>query len=137
MIKTTSKGYIIAKGCYKFTIQGNQEGGLNNPIPYTVTTTRSKYTKRYQRYNLYKQYIRASFNYYTDLAIRHDYQLYTTGFTILECDIYFKNKAHGDGVNVYKAIEDSLFYNDKYMCGKYAIGYDLKNPRVECILTIL
>ena len=37
--------------------------------------------------------------------------------------VTFKDKAHGDGDNIFKGIADALFMNDKYVAGSFDYEY--------------
>lgn len=110
----------------KFTVSGQ-------PVPYKRTTQAAKFCAKYKAYQEYKDLVIAAFleqckgnwGYPKPLTTVKGHK------TRVDIKIYFKNFAHGDGDNVFKAIADSLFACDKYVIGSFDFDYDAKNPRVE------
>ena len=110
----------------KFIVHGQ-------PVPYKRTTQAAKFCPKYKVYQEYKDRVVASFLDQCKGDWGYPKPLTTVKGVKTRVDIviYFKNYAHGDGDNCYKAILDSLFANDKYCMGSYDFDYDAKNPRVE------
>jgi len=120
-----------------FTIEGNQENPIGNPIPYFRTTQNTQWTKGAVRYQEWKgkvvaAYIdalealpkaeRAQFGTMHDLTKKKPIAATTNKIHMRLC-ITWMNKAHGDCDNVFKGIADALFMNDKYLSGEFDYHY--------------
>lgn len=110
-----------------FEIAGNHDDPIGNPLPKHRKTMKQQWTPEAQRYHAYLEHVRACFlgefmkdeykatraKYFT-LAEREPLE---TGK--LKCRmtlmIYWKNEAHGDPENVFGAIADAIFVQDKYL----------------------
>lgn len=125
---------------YRFTVKGNQDNPLGNPVGYVRTTQRSKWVSvQYRRYSQYKDHVIAAFlSVYSQPAFLDNMR--RTGHPIdppnrfkIYCHvrIWFANHAHADPDNIWKAQNDSLFSNDKWVAGSVDFDYDPENPRVE------
>lgn len=110
----------------KFTVKGN-------PIGYTRTTQRAKYCDRYKRYQQYKDSVVLAFleQCKGDWGANKPLTTVKGSKTKMDIMIYFKDLTHGDPDNIFKAIADSIFEVDKYVCGSFDFAYDRDNPRVE------
>jgi len=119
---------------------------LGPPIPFTRTTTKSKFvSKQWQRYAEYKDKIVASFlDSISDANEKrcywNNYQtygkpiLYNEDKIYVLSEAYFKDKRHGDMDNINKGALDALFINDKLVVGAFNFHYDTDNPRLEIII---
>lgn len=113
----------------QFTIFGNQENKLTgNPIPYTRTTQRGRWTPRSLRYESWKTYVVAS---YLDAVFPRDGSYDKAKFGELHdilsgkpikrekakvtIFIFFADETHADPDNVVKGINDALFQQDKHV----------------------
>lgn len=130
---------------YSFTINGNQENPLGNPIPYT-RTLKQRMTSSAARYLDWMGYVRSQFaSQCCDargvVAIMQGQMPITlakgqkAGVAI---KVYWANESHGDLDNVLKGILDSLFSDDKCVNALKASSEMSaeKKGRVEVIITI-
>ena len=103
------------------------------PIGYKRTTQRAKYCESYKRYQQYKDLVVLSFleQCAGDWGASKPLTTVKGQKTRVDIKIYFKDFTHGDPDNVFKAIADSIFEVDKYVCGSFDYFYDRTNPRVE------
>ncbi len=120
-----------------FTVPGN-------PVPYLRMTQGQtklmripdnrlnpaalKVKERIRRYLTYKDWV-----YVCASACKFDRA--PKGKVIMDIKIYFASKVHADSDNIFKALSDGLFKNDKYVCGSMDFDYDTLNPRVEVKIT--
>lgn len=117
----------------QFTIKGNQEDPLGNPMAYFRTTQGSQFTKGAKRYHAWGDYVRAQL--IDALARMKDRREYAEHFDFskkkpikasslkqkMTLRIFFKDKTHADSDNIFKGIADALFMNDKYLASD---GFD-------------
>lgn len=139
----------------RFTIHGNQEDHIGNPIPYTRALA-NQFRSDAARYMAWKEYVRASFErtavqareYDVDVSYKPVYT--TTSFpypqlcaeeqcAAVHVRIFFQNGHHGDGDNILKGIMDALFHNDKCVWSGSFESYPARNGkgRVEVTLEIM
>ena len=118
----------------KFTIKGNHQDPIGNPLPKIKKTRNSYWTKEAQRYAAWKIYVQVHF---LDAAYP---KLPTVEFDAMkrrvasggkpialplgtkaqmEIRISWKNGAHADPENVFGSIADALFENDKSLAGSF------------------
>lgn len=118
---------------YKFTIQGNQDNPLGNPLGYHRATQGSKWNDKYKRYQAWKDHVCDAMRDAGHLpyTIRKPLTTDKAVWTRMDIKIYFANDARSDPDNVWKGIADALFDNDKYLSGSFDFDYDKQNPRVE------
>lgn len=125
---------------YTFTVSGNQENALANPVPYHRTTQGSTWTKEAKRYNAWKNYVRHCFYKQTDAKVQllEPITLSKTKTATMDIAIEWANGTHGDCDNVFKGIADALFTNDKYiMAGSFKSTYSKsKQGKVYIAITI-
>lgn len=149
----------------RFIIEGNHKDIGGNPIPYK-RLIRGHFRDGDADYLAYGHYVRARFSRTAviegdagDLriardgrevlaVIEHDARLdleakpigVTKRLMQLDLKIQFANGAHGDPDNIFKAIADALFVNDKNLYGTFPIPELPRAPdgrgRVEALLTI-
>lgn len=117
-----------------FTIEGNSAGIGENPIPYTRTTQRQKYSDRYKRYTEWKTFVvaryldvtfpakraikREDFGDVHDLLERKPIKAGVRASVMI--NIFFAHSkngkcTHADPDNVVKGIVDALFMDDKHV----------------------
>tara|TARA_Y100000310_G_C20488908_1_gene718178 strand:+ start:361 stop:795 length:435 start_codon:yes stop_codon:yes gene_type:complete len=96
----------------RFIIPGNQEDVLGNPIGYTRTTQRSKWTEKSRRYEAWKEYVWKCVKTVVNTIPRYE----EDEKIALECRIWYKNKRRPDPGNVVKGIADALA--DKKLTGE-------------------
>jgi len=110
---------------------------LGQPRPYLRTTQKAKFCPKYKVYQQYKDRIVAAFldQCKGDWGCPKPLTTVRGQKTKVDIMIYFKNYAHGDPDNIFKACADSLFSCDKYVCGSFDYFYDAKNPRVEITIS--
>lgn len=130
----------MATDC-KFIIYGNQEKKLGNPIPYfRQTQASSRFNKNAKRYHAWKDYVRkvAQEQGFRNVIYRGQSTIIENPKKIkMDMMIYFGNKTHGDSDNIFKGIADSLFPQDKTVCGSFDFEYDNTNPRVEISISYI
>jgi hypothetical protein len=114
----------------KFIVSGQ-------PVPYKRTTQSAKFNPKYKVYQQYKDRVVASFldQCKGNWGCPKPLTTVRGRKTKVDIVIYFKNYAHGDPDNIFKAIADSLFTCDKYICGSFDYFYDANNPRVEITIS--
>lgn len=132
-----------------FTVRGNQDNRLANPVPYHRATQGSKWNPAHRRYLAWKDWVRAA---YFDVVFpnkkisREDYgaahdMMERQPFTDknirgrMVAQIYFGNETHCDPDNVAKGILDALFVNDKHIDVETHHTCNNAEPRVEVYLT--
>lgn len=121
-----------------FTINGNQENALANPIPYFRTTQGSTWSKGAVRYSAWKQYVQKCFETQNNLkaVVGKPIKLSKTVTATMDIAIEWANEAHADCDNIYKGISDALFDNDKYItCGSFKSCMS-KNKRGKVLVQI-
>ena len=133
-----------------FTIKGNQENQQGNPIPYFRTTQGTQWTDGAQRYQQWKDYVRAHYLDAlgeikkidrADFGEAHDLlqkkPIANTGRKVhMLLQITWANKAHADCDNIFKGIADALFMNDKYLVGEFDYEYGDKGIGGQVKVTI-
>ncbi len=109
----------------QFTIYGNQEDAVGNPIPKARKTLRQQWTPEAKRYAEWKEHVVKAFmpvdkqpwfRTYLQCGKPIDIQNSTARMDIR---IFWKNGAHGDPENVFGSIADALFVNDKNLDGSF------------------
>ena len=116
----------------KFTVRHKELGNQVNPMGYARTTQAGKWNNTYKRYQAFKTSVVAAYCDKTGQKFRistkpiRDRKKY---YVAIVC--YFKSLVHADPDNVAKAINDSLFHNDKHVAGSYDYEYVTDDPRVE------
>lgn len=135
---------------YKFTIHGNHENKKGNPLPKHRKTFRQQWTPEAKRYHSYLDYVRTTF---LDAIGRRgrinakEFQEHflpgakplTTGKKKCRMEIFITwgSEAHGDPENIFGAIADAIFVQDKYLGG--GIDFDPivgDAGRVDVLITI-
>lgn len=113
----------------EFTIYGNHEDEKGNPLPKHRKTARQQFTASARRYHEYLDYVRTSFidqcapNGRAKFDAQHlsfiGRKPLNTGDRKCKMSIFIEwgNNAHGDPENIFGAIADALFENDKYLAG--------------------
>lgn len=118
----------------KFTIKGNHEDPLGNPLPKIKKTRNSYWTKEAQRYAKWKTYVQmrlldALFEKVPAVEFDEIKRRIACGKKPLalpagakvhmSISITWKNGSHADPENVFGAIADALFENDKNLAGDF------------------
>ena len=136
----------------KFSIHGNHEDKHGNPIPKARFTRAQHFAGFADRYREYLEYVRGIFHdavYTSDGRLkRKDLEEYLTPLDgkplstgkikcRMEIFITWANETHGDPENIFGAIADALFKNDKYL----AVVADFdgrvgRGGRVDALITI-
>lgn len=122
----------------KFTINGNHEDQNGNPIPKARFTHRQQFTSKAGRYHEYLDYVRGRFtdscfkqgkvNAREKFDMQHfdfiDRKPLNTGNRkcFMRIFITWGSENHGDPENIFGAIADAIFQQDKYLAG--AIDFD-------------
>jgi hypothetical protein len=113
-----------------FTIKGNQENPNGNPLPKNRKTYRQQWTTEARRYQEYHEYVRGIFlgALLESKKISHkqfrDLYYCSGGRKPIDSKkikgrmkifITWADETHGDPENIFGAIADALFVNDKYL----------------------
>lgn len=108
---------MVNETVYIFTVSGNQENALANPIPYFRTTQGSTWSKGAVRYSEWKQYVQKCFETQNNLKAKvgKPIELSKKRTATMDIAIEWSNDAHADCDNIYKGIADALFTNDKFI----------------------
>lgn len=115
---------------YNFTIKGNHESDIGNPIPKIKKTFRQKWTPEARRYTGWKCHVQGAF---IKSLIGIEYKYHIRFLRVfqkpiklaegekarMEIKIFWRDDKHGDPENVFGSIADALFYNDKYLDGSF------------------
>ncbi len=130
-----------------FTICGNHEDPIGNPIPYVRSTRAALWRSDGKRYAAWKGYVQKNLilsNLEDDAIIRIRNNMLRFGKPLdigktkarIDIKIFWKNGSHGDPDNIFKGIADALFLNDRNLDGSFesSIAEDGK-PKVEVIIT--
>lgn len=120
---------------FKFSIHGNHENEKGNPLPKHRKTFRQQWTPEARRYHEYLDYVRALFLDALSKGGRlkgrakFDAQHLTfvgrkpldTGKRKCRMEIFITwgSNAHGDPENIFGAIADAIFEQDKYLSGSF------------------
>lgn len=122
----------------KFTIKGNHEDPLGNPIPKIKKTRNSYWTKEAQRYAKWKTYVQMRLLDALRAQIGPDewniakrriacgkkpIALPAGAKARMDVSITWKNGSHADPENVFGSIADALFENDKKLAGTFDFCY--------------
>jgi len=131
-----------------FLIRGNQENNEGNPIPKAKLTRGQQWGAQAQRYAAWKHYVQEAYvaKLRHDLAIDEwneaDRNLYKHGKPVaadnarMDLMIYWGSEHHGDPENIFGAIADALFINDKHLAGSFDFTHTPeKKGRVEVKIT--
>lgn len=106
----------IAVMTIRFSIKGNQEDKLGNPIPYHRTTQGSYWNDASRRYKAWKDYVvKAS----GIKSLGKPIEIPKGTKAYMHLKIYFANNKHSDSDNIFKGIADALFVNDKKLAGSF------------------
>ncbi len=111
-----------------FTIRGNHEDPEGNPVPYQRLLNNA-WRRAGARYVEWQNFVQTTFASAVSggaagssrartcvaraMQNKNPIELADGETAEMDVAIYWKNKAHGDGDNVYKGIADALFENDK------------------------
>ena len=139
-----------------FTIKGTHEGANKNPQPkarfthrqYRVRTRGGRRIEKVERYQEYLDHVRASFldscvkdGRITRKEFRDAYyglgpKLLKTGKRKVRMDIFITwgSDSHGDPENIFGAIADALFVDDKYLAGSFDYATEPGVPSVRCTI---
>lgn len=126
-----------------FTIQGNQENPIGNPLGYHRTTQRGKYGKANVRYYKWLMHVRSAFikanaqkgNEMIPLSKKDKPIESGSSKVYLHTKIYFHNNSRSDPDNVQKGIADALFVNDKNVAGSY--DFELAEDKAGKVLVTI
>jgi len=136
-----------------FTIKGNHEDPSGNPLPKHRLTRRQQWSDKAERYHEYLEYVRGAF---LDAIAKRGvikaadkWMLEHIGYTgrkplftgtekcRMKIFIHWSSKAHGDPENVFGAIADAIFEQDKYLAGSFDWEYcPKKQGRVDVEIEI-
>lgn len=123
----------------QFSIFGNQEDPLGNPLPKLRMTRGGLWKKEAQRYMAWAGFVQAQFYKRLDTlaldSVRSIQPMVERGIidyigpkplTIppgykaqMDLKIWWGSGVHGDPENVFGSIADALFKNDKYLAGSF------------------
>lgn len=111
----------------EFTIYGNSDDPDGNPLPKARKTFRQQHTPEAQKYHDYLDYVRAAFidqcapNGRAKFDAQHlsfiGRKPLNTGDRKCKMSIFIEwaNHVHGDPENIFGAIADAIFTQDKYL----------------------
>jgi len=121
-----------------------------DPVGYTATTAKGKWSKQYTKYSKYAKNVRKIAR---AIGLRIPLLATKDKPIVIKTIAYFRTGVHCDPGNVQKGVVDALFYDDskvKVVKGKVKVGgkgddkytggafppprYDAKNPRVIVII---
>ncbi len=130
-----------------FTIVGNDRGNHDNALPKLKMTGKQHWTPKAQKYVRYKEYVLATF--FKAVKDHPEYREFMRNAALtkkplnttrdrkgrMEIAIQWKNHAHGDPENIFGAIADSIFGDDKYLDGSFASRLsDNKQAKVDVVI---
>lgn len=130
----------------KFTIFGNQQNTIGNPIPYERSTQNGQWKPRVKRYNAWKQFVQMIYL-ESDPPFKGESKRRVmqggkpinlgTGSANMKIKIFWGKRIHGDCDNIWKGIADALFQNDKYVSGSFDYEYSTdKKAKVDVEIKI-
>lgn len=119
-----------------FTVRHHEQGRQVNPVGYVRTTQKAKFvSKQWKRYQSFKLSVIKAYCDAANKTFRISHKpIRDTSKYYSDIMVYFRNYAHCDPDNVAKAVNDSLFVNDKYVAGSYDYAYDTADPRLEVVI---
>lgn len=115
----------------EFTIHGNDFGNGENPLPKLKMTGKQHWTPKAQKYVRFKEHVVRALLDATKGTDAHPMIVRNIGLKgrplntkrelrgRMDVDIYFKNRTHGDPENIFGAIADALYDDDKYLDGSF------------------
>lgn len=115
----------------KFVIHGNDARNFQNPMPKLKMTGKQSWTEKAQKYARYKAHVVNTLINATKGKAVHPMIIRNIGLKgkplntkraargRMDIDIYFKDHTHGDPENIFGAIADALFVDDKYLDGSF------------------
>lgn len=109
-----------------FTIKGNQEDIVGNPLPYIRVVGRALWLPSAKKYHAWKEYIRSVFfRNYPEYSSVDSHPLTTkiSEKARMSIKIYWAHGVHADPDNVFKGLADALFKNDKFLDGAFESHY--------------
>lgn len=121
----------IIKSMISFTINGNHQNENGNPLPKARKTFRQQWTDGAERYHQYLDYVRGAFLDEFEKPKHRDLRkkfLSISGRKPLDTGdrkckmrifIEWGTNAHGDPENIFGAIADAIFENDKFLAGEF------------------
>lgn len=125
----------------RFKVEGNPEDPCGNPMPKLKMTGRQHWTPRARKYVAWKAHVvgayRQAGGLWMDQIEAKPIVLWPEQRAHMDVTIFFKNKAHGDGENIFGSIADALFKNDKYLDGSFHSSVCPQGKgRVEILINI-
>lgn len=119
----------------EFTIKGNHENPNGNPLPKHRKTFRQQHTPEARRYHEYLDYVRGCFldaiekrgtikakdRWVLDHLSFVGRKPFDTGDRKCRMEIFITwgSHAHGDPENIFGAIADAIFEQDKHLAGSF------------------
>lgn len=118
---------------FKFSIHGNHENKNGNPLPKHRKTHRQQWTPEARRYHAYLDYVRAEFLSALQRSGKINSRQFRDFFYVLgpkplhtgkrkcrmEIFITWGSNAHGDPENIFGAVADAIFEQDKFLAGTF------------------
>jgi len=136
-----------------FTIHGNQDDPIGNPIPKLRMTGKQSWTPGAQRYAAWKEYVQGIAQPHILAAAidmppvdpkkyaasgRYRKPITLKGELRMDIKIHFANEHHADPESIYGSLADSIFLDDKHLRGKIDFCHAKdKKGKVDVILTIM
>lgn len=131
-----------------FTIEGNQENKVGNPLPYLRRTQGSLWSKESKRYEAWIEFVRRQCYFQTTLEERwntrgrtmryeHPFTTSRNEYARMDVMMWFADETHADPDNIFKGLADALFKNDKHLAHSVDFGHASDGRgRVDIIITI-
>lgn len=136
-----------------FTIKGNQDDPLGNPMPKIRKTHRQAWTPAVRKYMRWKEHVQKELIRAIEITNKEAARdaarnIAAVGKPLVLGDrraymdivISWKNGTHGDPENIFGSIADALFYNDKELYGSFDpeddTGITSGKGQVRCIIRV-
>lgn len=125
----------------KFTIYGNEFGNDDNPLPKLKMTGKQHWLHKAQKYVRYKQHVVAQMtDAHPNIKVNGKKKLLNTTEDVrgvMDIQIYWKNRKHGDPENIFGAIADAIFDDDKYLDGSFKSQMSKDgHAKVDVVITL-
>jgi hypothetical protein len=115
---------------------GNNDDPSGNAIPKLRMTQNTLWTPAAQRYARWKLYVQES--YWKAIEGKTKFgKPFIAQPAVMDLQIVWKDKKHGDPESIFGSIADALWENDKFLAGSFDYSYsDTKQASVRVTITI-
>jgi hypothetical protein len=126
------------RNVFKLVVEVNED--INkNPLPKKRFTRRQQHLPAAETYHEYLEHVRSEFNdaiartdedHWIRQYVGYDREPITDTGTMewrMDIQIHFKGYSHGDPENIFGAIADALFTQDKYLSGSFFFDHNHKD----------